>query len=70
MSLGEDSCKSISDKEIVSRIYKEHLQFNNWANTEQLCSIKKWTKDYSFINTLPKNMYKRLGGPWKDALHC
>ena len=52
--MGEDMCNHISDKGLVSRIYKELLQLKNKANER----IFKWTKDWNRYLTVKDTQHR------------
>ena len=54
----------LSNKEFVSRIYKEFLQL---GNKKQITQLIKWGKDLMWIDTSPKKIYKKPKPTWKDV---
>ena len=49
----------IADKELISKIYKQLMQFNT----------RKTTQSKTYTDTAPKKTYRWLISAWKDAQH-
>ena len=54
----------LSDKGLVSRIHKVHLQFKTKPQTTQLRNEQKMSSDIS-----PKKIYKWPISTWKESQH-
>ena len=55
-----------SDKELISKIYKQLVQLNIKNSTNN--SIKNRQK--TWMDIFPKQIYRLPTGTWKDDQHC